>query len=198
MDAKYQLIEKAKERLLQEEGTIYKEAPQRVALCYPSPYHVGMSSLGYQTIYRELNRRPSTSAERAFLPDDVEPHRRTRTPLFTLETQTPISQFPLIAFSVAYELEIAGVLEMLDLAGIPLLVEDRRAGEWPLVLAGGPLTFSNPDPLEPFVDVLVQGEADDLVHVLMDASASGDRESMLAHLARTPGFLVPGQGGVRG
>jgi radical SAM superfamily enzyme YgiQ (UPF0313 family) len=198
MDAKYQLIEKAKERLRQEEGTIYKEAPHRVALCYPSPYHVGMSSLGYQTIYRELNRRPATSAERAFLPDDVEAHRRTRTPVFTLETQTPVSQFPLIAFSVAYELEITGVLEMLDLAGIPLLAEERRSGEWPLVVAGGPLTFSNPDPLEPFVDVLVQGEADELVHVLIDGWASDDCDSLLSRLSRTPGFLIPGQGGVRG
>jgi radical SAM superfamily enzyme YgiQ (UPF0313 family) len=198
MDARYELLERASERLGAEEGTLCRQAAQRVALCYPSPYHVGMSSLGYQTIYRELNGRPATSAERAFMPDDVAAHRRSRTPLFTLETQTSVSEFPIVAFSVAYELEIHGVLEMLDLVGLPILAEERRSGEWPLVVAGGPLTFSNPDSLEPFVDVLVQGEAEELVHVLMDARAEMDREALLTALARTPGFLVPGQGGVRG
>src|SRR5918996_4434725 len=169
MDGRYQHIAKAKERLAAEEGVLWRQASQRVALCYPSPYHVGMSSLGYQTIYRELNRRPATSAERAFLPDDVAAHRRGRTPLFTLESQTPVSEFSVIAFSVAYELELTGVLEMLELAGVPVLAEERRGGQWPLIAAGGPLTFSNPDPLEPFVDVLVQGEADESIHALMDA-----------------------------
>lgn len=199
MDARYQLTEKAQRLLADEEGTIRKEAPSRVALCYPSPYHVGMSSLGFQTIYREINRRPGTVAERAFLPDDVEAYRRTRTPLFTLETQTQVSSFPVLAFSVSYELEVVGMLEMLDLSGIPLLREERQKGEWPLIVAGGPLTFSNPDPLEPFVDVLVQGEADEQVHVLLDAvENASSRTSLLAQLAKLPGFYVPGQGGVRG
>jgi radical SAM superfamily enzyme YgiQ (UPF0313 family) len=198
MDEKYELTRRARERLAAEDGTLWRQASHRVALGYPSPYHVAMSSLGYQTIYRELNGRPTSAAERAMLPDDVGAHRRSRTPLFTLETQTPLSQFPIVAFSVAYELEISGVLEMLDLAGIPILADERQSGEWPLIVAGGPLTFSNPDPLEPFVDVLVQGEADESIHALMDACAEMDRGSLLAQLARTPGFLVPGRGGVRG
>src|SRR5262249_47588109 len=150
---------------------------------YPSPYHVGMSSLGYQTIYRELNGRPDVSAERAFLPDDVESHRRTRTQAFTLESQRPLGEFPVLAFSVAYELELQGLFSMLELAGIPLLREERGEG-FPLIVAGGPLTFSNPDPLEPFVDVLVQGEADELIHVLLDAVlAQSPRAELLATLA---------------
>jgi radical SAM superfamily enzyme YgiQ (UPF0313 family) len=199
MDGRYQLQQNAQRLLAAEEGTLHKDAPLKVALCYPSPYNVGMSSLGYQTIYRELNGRAGVAAERAFLPDDVDAHKKSRTPLFTLEGLTPVSSFPVLAFSVAYELELPGLFEMLELAGIPVLREEREPGRWPLIVAGGPLTFSNPDPLEPFVDVLVQGEADDLVHRLMDAvEEGGARQALLAQLARTPGFLVPGFGGTRG
>ncbi|MBU8894323.1 radical SAM protein [Corallococcus sp. H22C18031201] len=196
MEGRYALIERVRSLLADEQGTLHKEAPYRVALCYPSPYHVGMSSLGYQAIYREIHSRPGATAERVFLPDDVEAFRRTRTPLFTWESQASVSEFPMLAFSVAYELELTGLFSMLELSGIPLLREQRGARH-PLVVAGGPLTFSNPDPLEPFVDVLVQGEADDLIHVLLDAAQSMDREPLLDVLARTPGFLVPGRGGAR-
>lgn len=194
MDGRHSLIEKARALLADEQGTVFKEAPLQVALCYPSPYHVGMSSLGYQTIYREINLHPGAAAERAFLPDDVDAYRRTRTPPFTLESRAPLSSFPIIAFSVAYELEIAGLFSLLDLAGIPLLREERSAAH-PLVVAGGPLTFSNPEPLEPFVDVLVQGEAEELIHTFLSQAAELKREELLASLARTPGFKVPGRGG---
>ena len=182
--------------LADEQGTLHKVAPLRVALCYPSPYHVGMSSLGFQSIYREIHLHAGATAERAFLPDDVEAYRQSRTPLFTLESATPVGEFPVVAFSVAYELELPGLLDVLDLAGLPVLASERGA-EWPLVVAGGPLTFSNPEPLEPFVDVLVQGEADGLVHELLDAvAAEPDREALLGRLSRRSGFRVPRQGGL--
>ena len=185
----------ARRRLLEaEQGTLYAAAPLRVALCYPSPYHVGMSSLGFQTVYREIHEHPGAVAERAFLPDDVDSFRAARTPLFTLESGAPAGNFPLLAFSVAYELEIPGLLEMLRLGGVPLLAAERGGG-WPLIVAGGPLTFSNPEPLEPFVDVLVQGEADDLIHHLLEALAgTDDRERLLDQLSRLPGFRVPSRG----
>ena len=190
-----QLLETAQALLNDEEGTLYKVAPFRVALCYPSPYHVGMSSLGFQTIYREVHLHPEAAAERAFLPEDVDAFRASRTPLFTLESRTPVSAFPVVAFSVAYELELSGLLTMLDLAGLPVLASARSARH-PLVVAGGPLTFSNPTPLEPFVDVLVQGEAEELVHALLTATqAFPERDALLSHLGRTPGFRVPGRGG---
>src|SRR5260370_40867819 len=85
---------------------------------------------------------------------------------------------------------------MLDLAGIPLLREERSMGS-PLVVAGGPLTFSNAEPLEPFADVIVQGEGEELIHALLDAAPRMDRRELLDHLAATPGFLVPGHGGRR-
>jgi hypothetical protein len=91
-----------RQRLLaDEQGTLHKVAQARVALCYPSPYHVGMSSLGFQTVYREIHAHPEATAERAFLPDDVESFRESRTPLFTLETGTPVGEFPVLACSTS-------------------------------------------------------------------------------------------------
>jgi radical SAM superfamily enzyme YgiQ (UPF0313 family) len=179
-------------RISREEGTLSKRAALRVALCYPSPYPVGMSSLGFQTIYREIHSHPQASAERAFLPDDVAAFRRARLPLFSYETETPLGDFPVLAFSVSYELEITGVLEMLDLAGIPVLREERTSRH-PLVVAGGPLTNSNPLPLAPFVDLMLLGEAEDLVHVLLDAAASVPREELLERFRAHPGCFVPGR-----
>src|SRR5205085_8430530 len=86
-------------RLHDELGTIYRDAPDKVALLYPSPYHVGMSSLGFQTMYREINSSPGRAAERAFLPDDVEAHQRARLPLYSYESLRPVSDFPVIGLS---------------------------------------------------------------------------------------------------
>ena len=194
MDGSWGHIEAVKRLLEAEAGCLHVEAPLKVALCYPSPYRVGMSSLGYQTIYREVNAHPGACAERAFLPDGPDGYRRTRTPLFTFESCSPVSSFPVVAFSVAYELEIAGMLEVLELSGLPVLRQERNEGH-PLIVAGGPITFSNPEPLEPFVDLLVQGEADALVHELLDAAKGLPRSELLSHLSGRPGFRVPGRSG---
>ena len=131
-------------------------------MVYPSPYHVGMSSLGFQTIYRRWNEIEGFACERAFLPDDVAAWRKARLPLVTYETEREIGTADVIALSVAYELELTGVFDCLELAGVPLLAEER--GErYPLVVMGGPLTFSNPLPLGPFADVVVLGEAEALL-----------------------------------
>jgi len=187
-------IETIVERLDAEHGTIYKESPFRVALCYPSPYHVGMSSLGFQTIYREANLHQNVGAERAFLPDDPAAWRAAGLPLMTYERQRHVSDVDMVAFSVAYEMEITGVFEMLDLAGIPLFAEERDDSH-PLVVAGGPLTFSNPAPLAPFVDVIVLGEADDTIHELLDEALGAEsRAGLLDRLALRDGFFVPRRG----
>ena len=193
MADRHQLLEEVRRRQADEQGAIDRVAPLAVALCYPSPYHVGMSSLGFQAIYRELNRaHPDVSAERVFLPEDVAAWREARLAPVSVERQTPLSRFPVLAFSVAYELELTGLFELLDLAGLPALAADRPQG--PLVVAGGPLTFSNPDPLEPFVDVLVQGEAEDLIRPLLDAIlAGGGKAAVLERLEGVPGFRVPGR-----
>src|SRR3954452_20850315 len=132
-------------RLDEEIGTIRREASRRVALVYPSPYHVGMSPLVFQSIYGILNRVDGWAAERAFLPDDVEAWRRARAPLVTYEGEQPIGGYDVIAFSVAFELDLTGLFDCLALAGLPLFAAERGA-QHPLVVAGGPLTFSNPLP----------------------------------------------------
>jgi len=178
-------------RLRQEVGTIFKEAPLRVALVYPSPYRVGMSSLGFQVIYRLLNERSDTACERAFLPDDVAEWRRTRAPLLTYESRRPVGDCDVIAFSLAYELELAGLIECLDLAGIPPLAADRGPHH-PMVIVGGPLTFSNPLPAGPFADVIVAGEAEDVLGDVMDAVAEGyGAEDLQAVLGQTTGVFLP-------
>ncbi len=181
-----------KTRLAQEIGTLHKDAAEPVALVYPSPYHVGMSSLGFQTIYREINARPGRSAARAFLPDSIEDHLRTRTPLLTYEAQRPVGDYPVVALSVAYEIELAGVIQTLELSGIPALAQDR-SDRHPFVLCGGPLTNSNPLPLAPFADAILMGEADQSVHAVLDiVFAARNRQDALTTLAReVPACFVP-------
>ena len=178
-------------RLRDEIGTIDKDAPEAVALLYPSPYRVGMSSLGYQTIYRSINATEGRAAHRAFLPDDLDAWRQSRAPLVTHEKLRPVSDYPVIAVSVAYETELAGLIQCLELAGIPPLAEDRSE-QHPFVLAGGPLTFSNPLPLAPFVDAVIMGEADQSVHdVLGVIFGSDSRDSAVRSLSAHPHVFVP-------
>ncbi|MEM6960449.1 MAG: radical SAM protein [Myxococcota bacterium] len=165
-------------RLEAETGTLFKEAPESIALLYPSPYHVGMSSLGYQSIYRQINESPGRAAHRAFLPED-----KTGSPLLTYEGRRAVGDYPIIAVSVAYELEIAGLVESLEAAGVPAL-RSERTDRHPFILAGGPLTFSNPLPLAPFVDAVLMGEADQTIHEALDILFdSGGYEEALRSLA---------------
>ncbi len=188
----WEVLSQVRRRVSEEQGVVRSGAPLRIALCYPSAYSIGMSSLGFQTIYREINLHEGAAAERAFLPDDPEAHRRLRLPVFTYESETPLGGFPVLAFSISYELEITGVLEMLELSGVPPLRTDR-SHKHPLVVAGGPLTFSNPEPLAPFVDLILLGEADDLIHTFLDAAESMSREDLLRHFAAAPAAYVPGR-----
>ncbi|WP_438040358.1 B12-binding domain-containing radical SAM protein [Sorangium sp. So ce128] len=180
-------------RLAGEIGRIDKQAPFRVALSYPSPYRAGMSSLGFLQIYKTIQAEPGMACERAFLPDDE--GQGADGPPITYEGLRPISDFPVIALSVAYELELAGVVRLLELAGIPALREERSFRD-PLILAGGPLTFSNPLPLAVFADAIIMGEADTLaveaLRVLRDASS---REAALDALAALPHVFVPARHG---
>ena len=170
--------------LAAERGTLYKEAETRVALVYPSPYRAAMSSLGYQQIYRTLHGMPGVAADRAM--QDV-PR--------TLEQDLPLGSYPLLAYSVAYELELAGVVETLDRVGIPALAAERD-DRHPLVIAGGPLTFSNPAPMLPFFDVIVMGEGEELIAELVAVclDAGFVRERVWQALAGKPGYYLPSQG----
>jgi radical SAM superfamily enzyme YgiQ (UPF0313 family) len=187
-----QLGERIRRRLADERGRIAKQAPFTVGLCYPSPYRVGMSSLGYQRIYRALMEAPGLACERAFLDDECEsdPSRLPERPL-TYESLRSLDDLPVLAFSVAYELEIAGLIRMLQAAGIPPRRQDRNEGH-PLVIAGGPLTFSNPAPLGALVDAIVVGEADTrTVTAIRAIEGATGRGAKLDALAKIPHVFVP-------
>jgi radical SAM superfamily enzyme YgiQ (UPF0313 family) len=178
------------ERLRAELGRIPKQAPFAVALAYPAPYAVAMSSLGFQRIYRAVQETDGLMCERAFLPDDRAGGGSPEIPI-TYETRRRLTDFPVLALSVAYELEIAGIVRLLALAGIPPLRE-LRDQRHPFVLVGGPLTFSNPLPLAPFADAIVVGEADAIAaDVLRTIEAARSRATALSNLARMPGVFVP-------
>jgi radical SAM superfamily enzyme YgiQ (UPF0313 family) len=174
--------------LAAERGTLFKEAETRIALVYPSPYRVAMSSLGYQQIYRTLHAMPGVAADRAMLPDPGARAGRFE----TLETGQPVGSYPMLAYSVAYELEIAGVVETLERASIPVL-RDERDNRHPLVVAGGPLTFSNPAPLAPFCDVIIVGEGEELAVELVTLAREVGfvRERLWQLLAGKPGYYLP-------
>src|SRR4051794_36776077 len=178
-----------RELLAAERGTLFKEAETRIALVYPSPYRAAMSSLGYQQIYRTLHAMPHVAADRAMLPD---PDDAGDEKFVTLETARPVGSYPMLAYSVAYELEIAGVVETLELASIPVLRDDRD-DRHPLVIAGGPLTFSNPAPLAPFCDVIIVGEGEELIVELVTIARDVGfvRDRLWDALAGKPGYYLP-------
>src|SRR3954469_5868379 len=151
--------ERIRSRLADEVGRLDKQAPFTIALLYPSPYGAAMSSLGYQRVYRALNETAGLACERVVLDDEAEGKLALQTRPISYESRRGLDEYPVIAASVAYEGEIAGLLCMLDAAGIPPL-RDERDARHAFVIAGGPLTFSNPLPLAPFCDAIVIGEAE--------------------------------------
>ncbi len=161
-DSERELIRRRRGR---EIGTLGLDRPAPILLAYPSPYHVGMSSLGFQTLYRILNE-DGPGCHRAFLPDAWERMAlswpQPRRPILSYEAERPISNYPIIGISVAYELEVSGLIRLLEGSGIPLLAADRGPRD-PIIIGGGPLTNSNPSVILPFVDLLIAGEAEGLL-----------------------------------
>ncbi len=169
-----------------------KKAVYNLALVYPSPYNIGMSSLGFQTIYRLFNQMSDVNCERSFLPEDTSIYRSKKSKLFSFETETEISNFDIVAFSISYETEVLGIIECLELSNIPPLSSQRNTKYHPFILAGGPLTFSNTLPVGPFVDAVILGEAEDIIEVFMSLYKEyPDREMLLKKLSETHGFYVP-------
>src|SRR5579864_1365112 len=165
----------------------------RVALAFPNTYWVGMSNLGFQTVYRLFNAEPNIVCERFFLPPKQELAELSiaRAPLVTLESQTPVGEFDIIAFSVSFEWDYVNVLTMLRLAGVPAYAAERTERQ-PLVVIGGAVTFVNPEPLALFADVIAAGEGEVLVPGLRRAfGAAGRRRELLRLLAAERGFYVP-------
>ena len=174
-----------------ERGVIRKPVTGRlrVALVYPNSYRVGMSSLGFQTVYRLFNDIDWVVCERAFLPTQ-DGGKKPR--VLTVESRTPIQDFDIIAFSISYENDAPTVLTILETAGLPLAAAHRGEG-LPLVLAGGVLCFLNTEPLAPFVDAFLIGEAEGMLSAFFNAfDSSQEKKDLLTRLAReVPGVYVP-------
>jgi radical SAM superfamily enzyme YgiQ (UPF0313 family) len=190
------IVESYRRRLATEEGYVVKRGARlRVALCYPNVYAVGMANLGLHAVYELFNKTPEVSCERVFLPEEAElrEYERTRTPLLSYETQTPVRDFDVVAFSVSFETDYLNMARMLRLAGVPLWARDRT-GRDPLVVMGGAASFLNPEPIAEFTDVVGVGEGEVLVPQLADAifENEGTKEDLLLALARRGrGFYVP-------
>lgn len=169
----------------------------RMALCFPDVYDIGMSHLGTKILYKVVNDQPDLALERVFCPwPDMEEQLRERgLPLVSLETRRPLADFDIVGFSLQYELTFTNVLTMLDLGGIPIRSADRRP-EDPLVIAGGPVA-TQPEPLAPFVDGFLIGDAEERLPELLRedarlrAAGVRSREERLARLAAGGGFYCP-------
>lgn len=183
-------------KLESEEGYVSQRhgAALRVALCYPNTYGIGMANLGLHTMYELFNRIPEVVCERVFLPEpnEIAEHERTNTPLLSLETQSPVRDFDVVAFSISFETDYLNMAKMLQLSGIPVWAAERNHFH-PLVVMGGAASFLNPEPIAEFTDVIAVGEGEILGYQLIDAILEhGNKEDILLSLARTGrGFYVP-------
>lgn len=167
----------------------------RMGLAFPDTYEIGMSNLAMTILYDLVNAREEWAAERVYAPwPDMEALMREHgIPLFTLETRTPVRELDMLGFGLAYELCYTNVLNMLDLAGIPIRALDRDGGSYPIVIAGGHCT-SNPEPMAPFIDAFVIGEGEEVLVELIEEclrSRGRRREERLLRLAQIAGVYVP-------
>ncbi len=167
----------------------------RFAFCFPDTYEIGMSHLGMKILYSQFNARDDIWCERVFAPwvDFEEVMRQNDIPLFALESRDSIKDFDIIGFTLQYELSYTNVLNMLDLAGIPLKSADRK-GLAPLVVAGGPCAC-NPEPLADFIDLFFLGEGEEVDLEVIDLykkyGKNGDKQAFLREAAQIPGVYVP-------
>ena len=139
-----------------------------MAFVFPDIYDIGISNLGLQILYDLVNQRPDALAERAYAPwvDMEEQMRANAIPLYSLETKHALADFDILGFSLPYETLYTNVLNLLDLAGIPLRASERGLSD-PLVIAGGHACF-NPEPMHPFIDAFVIGEGEEVIGEILD------------------------------
>lgn len=168
----------------------------RFAFCFPDTYEVGMSHLGMKILYHLLNNREDTYCERVFAPwvDMEEKMRENNIPLFGLESQQPITNFDFIGFTLQYEMSYTNILNMLDLAKVPLLAADRGEDS-PIVCVGGPCAY-NMEPIADFVDFVMLGEGEEIMNEVMDAyiqnkKNNGTKREYLESIAKIEGVYVP-------
>ena len=168
----------------------------KLLLAFPDAYEIGLSNLGIRILHNVVNQRADALAEMTFAPwPDAEAEmRRQGIPLFSVDSHAPAADFDIIGFSLQYELQYTNVLNMLELAGLPLKSLERNASH-PLVIAGGAQAFS-PEPMADFIDAFVIGDGEDIVHRVLDTvreakRAGTSRPQLLRKLAHLPGIYVP-------
>ena len=168
----------------------------RFAFCFPDVYEIGMSHLGMQILYHDFNRYDDVWCERVFSPwmDLDKVMREQNIPLFALESQDPIKDFDFVGFTLQYEMCYTNILQVLDLAGIPLLTKDRSKND-PIIIGGGPCVY-NPEPIADFFDMFYIGEGEVQYRPLFDlykeCKKNGEgREAFLRKVAQIPGIYVP-------
>jgi radical SAM superfamily enzyme YgiQ (UPF0313 family) len=182
-------------------GAVHKpweSAEVRWVLTYPEVYEVGASNLGHIILYNIINAQPRQLCDRAYLPatDLASKLRSTQTPLFALESRQSLQNFDILGFSLSYELGATNILEMLDLAGIPLTWQERDTGNYPLIFAGGQTATSNPEPYADFLDFVALGDGEELLPeiglIIEEGKKAGlSKVELLLDLAQVPGVYVP-------
>ncbi|MDL2289677.1 TIGR03960 family B12-binding radical SAM protein [Clostridia bacterium OttesenSCG-928-F22] len=176
-------------------SVVKRDVDIRFAFAFPDVYEVGMSHLGLRILYDTINKRQDSCCERVFAPwiDMEEQMRKHDIPLFTLETKTPVSQFDLLGFTLQYEMSYTNILNMMALAGIPMHTSERTQG--PFIIVGGPCAY-NPEPIAPFVDIVLLGDGEEAIHQVLDAYAAwkkrgAPRQAFLEDIASIKGVYIP-------
>ncbi len=192
------LEHQARERRARERFRFAKkqDAPVRACLLYPNRYAVAMGNLGFQVVYEIFDRHPGVVCERAFLPDEADGGWQTRGALRSLESARAVAEFDIVAFSISFEADYLNVIRMLELIGVAAR-SDERGDAGPLIIAGGPAVFLNPEPVADFIDLFLIGEAEEMLPEFLDvyAEVSGhaaSRTTLLNEIgARIRGAYVP-------
>jgi radical SAM superfamily enzyme YgiQ (UPF0313 family) len=193
----WKIKEKYRKTLAGETGTVIKDRGGKLTVCliYPNLYSVAMSNLGFQAVYAQLNMQEDIVCERAFVPDsrELQEYRKSGGRLLSLESQLPLHDFDIIAFSVSFENDYLNIPVVFDLAGIPPFSADRDQA-FPLVMAGGAALTLNPEPVADFMDFVCIGESEPIFPPLLDllrSESMHERNNLLAKAAHLPGIYVP-------
>src|SRR5579885_1856259 len=202
-EAQYLSRKRALDRLGREKVLYERRPGGDVSVCviYPNIYRLGMANLGYQAVFHIFDSNPSVDADRAFLPDadEREAMRAGRSRIVSFERGRPLSDFDILAFSVAFETDYLNVLSILRMAGIPARRNERAGRNFPLIIAGGSAVFLNPEPIADFIDLFLIGEGEEIVPEFLsryrecEGMAAGDRLRALARVesAYIPDYFTP-------
>jgi radical SAM superfamily enzyme YgiQ (UPF0313 family) len=194
----WKIEEKYRKTLAEETGAILKNWGGKLTVCliYPNRYEVAMSNLGFQAVYAQFNSHKDVLCERSFVPDpkELQEYKKSGGRLLSLESQRPLTDFDIIAFSVSFENDYLNIPAIFDLAGIPPFSADRDRS-FPLVIAGGAALTLNPEPVADFLDLVCVGEGEPILPRFLDLlriETLRERKSFLEKAAHLPGIYVPG------